>query len=232
MRVGLLICDYVRSIFRSAHGDYPRMFQSLFADLDFVYYDAIAGELPRHVDDCDVYMATGSRYSVYEDIFWIHALKDFVKKLYEEKKYFIGFCFGHQLIGEALGGSVRKSPDGWCVGVHTTDVLEDCQWMIPRRDQINLLMMCQDQIFELPEGSKILASTSCCPVSIIQVGETMLGIQSHPEFTKDYDRALMELQREKMGKDTVRKGIQSLKDPVHGDIIAQWVVRFIHHRDS
>ncbi len=34
-----------------------------------------------------------------------------------------GICFGHQLIAQALGGTVRKSEKGWGIGRHVYDVV-------------------------------------------------------------------------------------------------------------
>ena len=118
MQVGLFICDHVKPQYRDQFGDYPDMFMRLFPGFDFKLYDVCSGQFPERLDECDLYMATGSSHSVYEDIDWIHQLKEVIREIYKQQKYFIGFCFGHQLMGEALGGKVEKSEKGWCVGVH------------------------------------------------------------------------------------------------------------------
>ncbi|WP_323010187.1 glutamine amidotransferase-related protein [Paracoccus sp. (in: a-proteobacteria)] len=35
----------------------------------------------------------------------------------------VGVCFGHQIIAQALGGTVRKAGQGWGLGRHVYDVL-------------------------------------------------------------------------------------------------------------
>ncbi len=65
---------------------------------------------------------------------------------------------------------------------------------------------------------------------MIQVGEKILGIQGHPEFTKAYDRLLMENRVEKMGKSNVEAGIKSLDLPIHPQLIVKWVHNFLKNR--
>lgn len=227
MKAGLFLCDHISPKYEAEFGDYTKMFESLFPEFDFVFYDVCNNHFPENLEECDLYMATGSRHSVYEDIPWIKRTKELVQQLYEAQKYFVGFCFGHQLLGEALGGKVQKSPNGWSVGVHEFDVLEQADWMQPSQKSLNLLMMCQDQVLELPKAGQVLAGNKQCPNGIMQVGETMLGIQAHPEFSKAYDQTLMEARIDRMGREVVEKGIQSLELEVHQDLIRKWILTFV-----
>jgi GMP synthase-like glutamine amidotransferase len=80
---------------------------------------------------------------------------------------------------------------------------------------------------ELPPNSVVLAQTAKCPVGMFKVGESMLGIQAHPEFSKAYDQALMELRVDRMGVETVQKGIRSLEKPIDDHLIAGWIKNFV-----
>lgn len=63
-------------------------------------------------------------HSCYEDLEWIHRLKDYIRACYipvradhhspehTKKPQIVGSCFGCQLIAEALGGYVTKNPRG------------------------------------------------------------------------------------------------------------------------
>jgi GMP synthase-like glutamine amidotransferase len=227
MKAGLFICDHVDESLRATYGDYPDMFASLFPELDWTGYDVVNGEFPKELDECDVYFATGSRRSVYEPEPWIDKVKAVIRQLATMDKFFVGVCFGHQLLGEALGGKVQKSPNGWCVGVHSFDIIKKMDWMQPFQQNVNLLMMCQDQVMELPPDSIVLASSEKCPVGIFQVGSTMLGIQAHPEYAKAWDRYLMESRVDRMGSEIVEAGINSLELEVHRSTIRSWVLNFL-----
>lgn len=230
MKVGLLECDHVREDLMHIGGDYRQMFPSLFATVapewDFIFYDVCKGYFPSSPDECDVYICTGSRFSVYDDEDWIIRLKQFVKAIYQSGKIYLGVCFGHQMLAEALGGKVEKSAKGWCVGTHTFSIVKIENWMSPAMQSINLLMMCQDQVTGLPPESILLATDPDCPVAMFRVGENMLGVQAHPEFSKTYDQALMELRVERIGQGKVDEGIASLELPVHDTIMAAWMKNF------
>lgn len=230
MKVGLLECDHVREEFLSIAGDYREMFPALFSSIapewQFKFFDVCNGHFPASADECDVYICTGSKSSVYDNDEWILKLKKFVREIHKAGKKYIGVCFGHQILGEALGGEVRKSDIGWCVGVHSFEVLHFQNWMKPPISSFNLLMMCQDQVLKLPPESILLAQTPDCPYAMFQVGDNMLGIQAHPEFSKAYDRALMELRVERIGARKVEMGIMSLELPTSEKLFAQWIVNF------
>lgn len=227
MKTGLLICDHINPEYKDEFGDYPDMFKALFPEFDWRLYDVCNGEFPKNINECGVYFTTGSRHSVYEEIDWILRLRGFVRVLYKEQVPYVGMCFGHQMLGEALGGKVMKAEQGWCVGVQSFEMTEKADWMTPYEDNINLVMMCQDQIKVLPQEAKVLASNKMCPAGMIQVGEKMLGIQAHLEFPKAYDEALMKARIERMGEDVVAKGIESLAMPVSVKTVRNWVLNFL-----
>lgn len=227
VKVGMLECDHVTETLSTAYGDYREMFERLLPDIAFQYYDVYNGQFPESALECDAYLVTGSKHSVYEDIPWIHQLKAFVKDIQYHQRYYVGICFGHQMLAEALGGKVEKSPNGWCVGIHSFQMIAREKWMNPYQSETNLLMSCQDQVLRMPEGSTLLAHSKECPVGMFKVGARMVGIQGHPEFEKGYDRALIESRIDVIGSMKANESIQSLVLDHDGTVFVDWLMRFL-----
>ncbi|MDD4645559.1 MAG: hypothetical protein PHY99_06185 [Bacteroidales bacterium] len=142
MKIGLLVCDHARTEFISSDGSYPEMFRRLLPDFDFTDYYVCDGLFPGSPDDQEGWIISGSRRSVYDDIEWIHRLKDFTRRIYHSGRPCIGVCFGHQIIGAALGGTIRKAETGWCVGIHEFEFVAVVPWLNPKLKSANLRMMC------------------------------------------------------------------------------------------
>ena len=109
MRLCLLQCDHVDEEFLGIAGNYDAMFRSLFAEFEDVTleaFDLTNGEFPeaRARRRLDGYLTTGSRRSVTEKHDWIVELESLVRALHAERRRFVGICFGHQMIAQALGG--------------------------------------------------------------------------------------------------------------------------------
>lgn len=224
MKLGLLQCDHSADSVRPIAGDYDDMFAN-WLPAEWRVYDLTIGEQPGILDECDAYVATGSKASVYDDEPWIHQFAALTRRIRAEEKPFLGVCFGHQMMGHALGGRVAKSPNGWGVGVHTFEITKTEPWMQPSANSINLLMSCQDQVLELPPGAEVLAGNAHCPVGLFRVGR-MLGIQGHPEFSPAYAKALLRPRRERIGPDTVDAALATLNRPLDAALIAGWVRAF------
>ena len=227
MKLGLLQCDHVADHLLHLNGDYDEQFTKLLPGFEWVYYDLTAGQFPLSLEECDAYLCTGSKYSVYDDIDWIHQLKQLVREIYEQQIPFVGVCFGHQMMAEALGGKVQKGSCGWCVGVHRFQVIQREAWMEPFQSEFNLLMSCQDQVLELPPDSTVLAETADCSVGMFRVGERMLGMQAHPEFSVAYMRALLEGRRARIGGEKVDVGLQNLNKKLDNILVAAWSLKFL-----
>ena len=230
MRLGILQADHVDPGPRSRFGDYPQMFAgtlggALGKDAAFEFYDVRGGHYPRCVDDCDGYLITGSRASVYNDEPWIARLTDFVRELNEVRARTVGICFGHQLIAHALGGVVERASVGWGVGVHAWEVIGDLPWLRPRLGEIRLQASHQDQVGTLPDGALLLASSRFCPHAAFAVGDHLFALQGHPEFSRDYAEYLIRRRRDQLGA-AFEPALRSFGTPTDEDAIAQWIAGF------
>ena len=71
--IGLLQCDHVPPEFAHIGGDYDAMFRHWLPD-ECRVYDITQGQRPADLLECDGYVTTGSRASVYDDEPWIRRL--------------------------------------------------------------------------------------------------------------------------------------------------------------
>jgi GMP synthase-like glutamine amidotransferase len=231
LNIALLGCDDVPERFRQYGGTYREMFERLLAPhipgARFTWFDVMKGELPASPDACDAYLATGSRYSVYEDRDWIGQLKDFVRALHRTRKPYVGICFGHQVLAEALGGKVEAATQGWGVGVHDMAIVKSEPWMQPPQEHCRIQYMHADQVLKLPPGSAVLAQAEHCPVAMFRVGETMLGIEGHPEFPASYVEALLKDRKMRIGEARVNQALAHVNEPTHDSVVARWISNFL-----
>jgi len=238
MRIGILQTGAVRGDLQREFGDYPTMFRALLANaageepIEFRDYDVQRGEYPATLDECDAYLITGSRESVYDDLPWLPRLEEFVRMLDADRHPLVGICFGHQLVAQALGGETRKADRGWGVGVQSATVRSGDPWMRPFKPTINLLASHQDQVVKLPPRAKLIAGSDFCPHAGFTIDEHIVTFQGHPEFAKGYSRALLDARRELLGDDLYARAVKSLEEPVDSALVARWILNFLAHEGA
>ena len=230
MKIGLLQCDHVMPENRAAFGDYSDFFGTLFhqyaPEIVFRLFDVQQDEYPKDPSQYSGFIGTGSSCSVWEDIPWINQFKRFIRDLYHNGNKFIGICFGHQMIAEALGGGCEKSDRGWGVGVKEVTIYQKKDWMNPEQKSCRLIVSHQDQISKLPEDAEVLGGNEHCPHSMIAVGSHFLGIQAHPEFTPAYSRRLMQSRIDRIGMKAVQEAGKTLEDKTDEGVVTQWMANF------
>ena len=231
MKVGLLLCDHVRPGFRAISGDYPEFFKRFFSDrpeIDLVEFDLTNGAFPNDLDACDVWITTGSRHSVYEDVPWVLRFADLVRNLDRDRRKLIGICFGAQMIGHALGGLVARADNGWQVGVKDVRISTREDWMIPAVEGFRILHVNGDQIVTPPVRLRVLGSSDGVPVSVIAVEDHFIGFQGHPEFDPIYTSVLMEARRGTLiPDDVVDAGLKSLSFGPDTRLLSDWIANFM-----
>ena len=223
MKIGLLECDDVVGRFPEVKGGYREMFSALLPGFDFRYYEAHRGRLPSSASECDAWVCTGSKYSVYDGTPWIADLAAFIRSI---DRPYVGICFGHQMLAHAMGGEVAKAKQGWGVGVLPLKVLKEEPWMQPPMAEVRIQHMHQDQVQRLPDGSVLLGNSPHCEVGMFRIGENKLGIEGHPEFTVEYGAALIKARRAQIGAQTDR-ALGSLREKSDGPVVGRWIERFL-----
>ena len=233
MIIGILEADELTEDVIQRYGHYAETFEQLLSGIDprlaFKTYHVTREHYPQDINECDAYLMTGSKYSVYQDIHWIHWLQQFVVDCVEQQKKLIGICFGHQLVAQALGGTVHKHDKGWGIGLASSDITCAPDWLTPRQDQFNLLVSHQDQVTRLPQQASLIATNEFCPIAGYQVDHSILTFQGHPEFNRDYIEHLMNQRRPDIGEQAYQQAIQSLQHNEDNELVAQWIVNFIRN---
>lgn len=236
MRVGLLECDVVRDQLRQqGFCGYPQTFREKLtrvdADIEVVDYSCFTGVLPATPGECDAYITTGARFSVLDEDDWIRSLEKFALATLDAAIPFVGICFGHQLLAQALGGRVEKAAAGWGIGI-SHNRIETPQWWMgdAARQQVNLVSMHQDQVVSVSPEMKVLGGSDFCPIFFTQTGDSALTIQGHPEYSRDFSRAFMEFRRDIIPADVLAAGIASNNDHLDDELVFQWIVNFMAGR--
>ncbi|MFM1664753.1 glutamine amidotransferase-related protein [Aeromonas salmonicida] len=232
MRLGILDCDRLDPDLADHFGPvYSEMFikgfRALAPELEFRIWSALDGELPDDLQECDAWLITGSRHDAYSDLPWIQALRAWIRLTHDADVKLAGVCFGHQVIAQALGGEVVKSTKGWGLGVSVHPMLATGSWMQPGLDQIRILASHQDQVALLPPGATRLAGNDFCPNFMFLQGDHIVAIQGHPEFSVEYNRALIERRRDFLSDDRYQSSLSSLEGEVDSATMMQWLLQFL-----
>ena len=90
-----------------------------------------------------------------------------------------------------------------------------------------MLMLCQDQVTKLPSNSKILSKSRDCLIAMFALGDRFLGIQGHPEFTKEYNRAVFESRSEIISRHKIDKAIESFVNEPDTSLLQRYLTGFL-----
>lgn len=100
----------------------------------------------------------------------------------KENKPYLGICLGAQMLVRHLGGTVAPRPDGQVeIGWYPIHPTEHGRLLMrwPR-----MVYHFHREGFDLPHGSKLLASGDTYPNQAFRYGENAWGLQFHAELTR------------------------------------------------
>jgi GMP synthase-like glutamine amidotransferase len=114
----------------------------------------------------------------------------------------LGICFGHQLLGQALGGQVAVHPPGGEYGSLLVRFNEACEHdpvMAPvaaafadRGGGVVMQVVHTQAVTRLPPAAVLLGSSAREPSHVVRFAPRVWGVQGHPEYRAKYLRQSLE----------------------------------------
>ena len=229
LKLGILQVNHDRSVeVGDAFPDDAHRFRDLFdaQDQRFTYrvYMSIGGEVPADVAEQDAYLITGSPLSVLDDLAFLPALYDFIRRCDAARKPLLGACFGHQAIAVALGGQVKRQD--WNIGVDHMTMTGTMPWMTPGREALNLYQFHHDGVTALPGDCAPYASSPNCALAGFTKGRHIFTTQAHPEFTDPFMRCVLDYTKPHLSAAEIAEAESTLERAHDGAVFAQWATRF------
>ncbi len=224
MKIGILQTGHSPPELIGENGNYGSLFVNLLdgQGFDFEIFDVLNMSFPPGPEVCDGWLITGSRHGAYEDLPFIAPLEDLIRGIIAADRPLVGICFGHQIIAQALGGTVEKFAGGWAVGRQTY------AWM---GEDVALNAWHQDQVTTLPEGADVIASNDHCKNAAIVYGGKAFTVQAHPEFDSAFVKGLAETRgRGVVPEAQLAEAHANLNKPTDNDRLARDIGTFFKER--
>jgi len=146
------------------------------------------GEPVPLLDGFDLLVAMGGPMDVWQEaqLPWLVAEKKAIRTFVRDMaKPYLGICLGHQLLADALGGSVglMKAPEVGLARVQLTQAGRADPIFSGFPDEIECFQWHGAEVKSLPEGTVILAGNAAAPVQAMRWGRRAYGFQYHVEIT-------------------------------------------------
>jgi GMP synthase (glutamine-hydrolysing) len=161
---------------------------------EFSSFDART-ERPPHPRSAAAFVITGSSANVPNREAWMIETEAWLREVADTGTPVFGICFGHQILGQALGGEVKKNPRGREIGTIRVERLAEDPIFdgMPTSFEANATHV--DTVAALPRGAVVLARSSLDDHQTVRFARSIYGVQFHPEIDADVMRKYLDARR-------------------------------------
>jgi GMP synthase-like glutamine amidotransferase len=179
-------------VFQHLDVEHPGIFRSLWRR-DGISWDTVEldrGEtIPARLESYDALVVMGGPQDVWQESRypWLiaekAAIQQFVAVL---RRPYLGICLGHQLLADAMGGSVRlmAQPEVGHVACRKTSAGAVDSMLSGIESEFSCFQWHGAEVDALPPGSVALAGNKASAVQALRWGDRAYGFQYHVEITQ------------------------------------------------
>ena len=172
--------------------EHPGIFRDFMSE-DGIEWQAVEldeGEPIPDLDGFDILISMGGPMDVWQkkEHPWIVSELDAIREwVGDARRPFLGFCLGHQLLAEALGGEVGPAaePEIGVMPVRLTDAGRRNPFLRGVPDEFLCLQWHGAEVIRAPAGAEVLVSSPACAVNALAFGDRAFSVQFHVELTPD-----------------------------------------------
>jgi len=156
-----------------------------------IAWDAVEldeGEPIPALDGYDALMVMGGPMDVFDEDEhpWLIPEKAAIREAVRDREMpYFGFCLGHQLLADALGGRCERMAEAevGILGIELTEAGRGDPLMQGLPGRFKALQWHGVAVTRMPEGGVALAQSPACAIQAQRVGDIAYGIQYHVEMT-------------------------------------------------
>jgi len=158
------------------------VFQGRERSVDVTVVDSRAAYSSLVNQESSGVIVTGSPAHVRQNAEWMKWTMDALIELDQRGRPILGICFGHQLLGQALGGQVDFNPQGREIGTYPLTFHADDPLLGGPGSSPLVAMTHLDSVVVRPARAQLVASTALDPHAALRFSATTWGVQFHPEM--------------------------------------------------
>jgi len=141
--------------------------------------------------DYEGIVITGSHNMVTDISINNTAMGKWLLEAHRRRISILGICYGHQLLGAIIGGTVGYNSEGSMLGskhTYLTAAGEKDQLLGKLPPSLEVYKAHKQSVAKLPEYVQVLASGASGLIDAFRLNDNTWGLQFHPEFDQNITR--------------------------------------------